>query len=120
MARVERPSPTPSLRTVVRAVLTLLTVAALMPAVAGAQEPGVGGYAPTGPATVTPTPQSDVLDTGTEGSSDPDTAQPVTPPSTTTLPFTGLQIAFMLAAGLGLLGLGMALRRISGPALSGT
>jgi hypothetical protein len=122
--------------TLVRAVLPLFAVAALLPAVASAQDPGTGGYAASGPTEASatapppastapapasatePAPASSTEPAATEGSNAP--AQTVSAPSTTTLPFTGLQIAAMIAAGLGLLGLGIALRRISGPALPGT
>jgi len=112
-----------SLRTLTRAVLTLFVVAALLPAVASAQDPATGGYSGTGPTEVTgtaPPPAS--------GTKNEEVASPGAPaddagaaaPATDTLPFTGLQIAAMIAAGLGLLGLGMALRRLSGPAMPGT
>ena len=110
-----------SFRSLVRAVLPLFVLAALLPAVASAQDPGTGGYAGTAPTTVTGTePESE--SEPTTASSAPDEAAPaqtVTAP-TDTLPFTGFQIAMMIAAGLGLLGLGMALRRVSRPALPGT
>jgi hypothetical protein len=110
-----------SFRTLVRALLPLFVLAALLPAGASAQDPGTGGYSGTAPTSVSGTePESG--NAPTTGSSAPDQAAPaeaVTAP-TSTLPFTGFQLAMMIAAGLGLLGLGMALRRVSGPALPGT
>ena len=124
---VDRFSPSLTLRTLVRAVLPLFVIAVLLPAAASAQAPGTGGYAGTAPTSVEgttppppPPPASGTQAAETSGSSQPAPAQTVTTPSTATLPFTGLQIAFMLAAGLGLLGLGLALRRVSSPALPGS
>lgn len=129
----------PTVRMLLRGVLPLLALAALLPSAASAQAPAIGGYAGTAPAVVsgtnppaagvagitvsspaapapTPTPTSGVA--GIKQSS-PAAPAPVAVPAKGTLPFTGLQIAFMVAAGLGLLGLGLALRRVSGPALRG-
>ncbi|MEY2516459.1 MAG: hypothetical protein QOJ89_3817 [bacterium] len=120
MALVNRSSGL-SFRTLVRAVLPLFVLAALLPAVASAQDPGTGGYAGTAPTTVTgTTPESgtEATTTGAGAPAQQAPAQAVTAP-TATLPFTGFQIALMIAAGLGLVGLGMALRRVSRPALPG-
>ena len=114
------------MRTLLRAVLPLFVLACLLPGSASAQDP-TAGYQATLPETATgttpPPPSSGTKAEETSGSSAPDEAAPAEPaaaPSTNTLPFTGFQIAAMIAAGLALLGLGMALRRVSGPALPGT
>lgn len=122
-----------NLRMLTRAVLALFVVAALLPAGASAQTPGTGGYSGTGPEQVTGTGpgagtegSSGTLAEETSGSSTTDNTGTApstgasTDASTDALPFTGLQIAAMIAAGLGLLGLGMALRRASGSSLPGT
>lgn len=120
---MNRFSPSLPIRALVRAVLPLFVLAALLPAVASAQNPGAGGYAGTAPNTVTgsnePTADEETLAEETSGSSAP-AEEAVAAPATNALPFTGFQIAAMIAAGLALLGLGMALRRVSGPALPGT
>jgi len=98
------------MRRFVRGVLPLLLFAALLPAVASAQTPGVGGYAGPGPVTA--------ADTGGAGAA-PSSAGAAA--SKGTLPFTGMELAFMIVAGLGVIGLGFAVRRASRPPLtSGT
>jgi len=107
-------------------MLPLFVFACLLPGSASAQDPATGYQAtlPEEIAGTTPPPASDTKAEETEGSSGPvakaEPAEPVAAPSTNTLPFTGFQIAAMIAAGFALLGLGMALRRVSGPALPGT
>ncbi len=121
MPRVNRFSPSRSIRTLLRALLPLFVLAAMLPAVASAQDPGVGGYAGNAPNTVEdtePPPESAVQEE--EVASPPAPAEPVAAPQTNALPFTGFQIAAMIAAGFALLGLGMALRRVSRPAMPGT
>ncbi|MEJ7826131.1 MAG: hypothetical protein WKF48_11915 [Solirubrobacteraceae bacterium] len=126
--------------TLLRSVLPLLALVAVAfaPAVASAQTPGEGGYAGTAPTTASGTvvpqggvapaqaesaPEGGVAPAQTEGASAPQSVaapQSAAAPQaaqTSKLPFTGLQIAFMIAAGAGLLGLGLALRRTSAPAL---
>lgn len=122
-----------------RSVLPLLALLALAfaPAVASAQTPGVGGYAGTAPTTasgteepaggVAPAEAEGTAGTTASGTEEPEggvapvqdegASAPAQAAQTSKLPFTGLQIAFMIAAGAGLLGLGLALRRTSVPAL---
>lgn len=112
------------MRTLARAVLPLLLFAALAPAVASAQSPGVGGYAGTAPATAEGTEDSGVAGTsesGVAGTSESGVAagSAGSAPSKGTLPFTGAQLALIIVAGLGALGLGFALRRSTGPGLPG-
>jgi hypothetical protein len=115
-----------SFRTLVRALLPLFVLAALLPAVASAQDPGTGGYSGTAPTTASGTEPQSGTKAATAGQSAPAAPAPAPAPAqtvtapTNTLPFTGFQISLMIAAGLGLLGLGMALRRVSRPALPGT
>ncbi len=104
-------------------MLPLFILACLLPGSASAQDPATG-YQATLPEEVvgtTPPAASGTKAEETEGSSAPVAeAAPAAAPSTNTLPFTGFQIAAMIAAGFALLGLGIALRRVSGPALPGT
>jgi len=111
-----------TMRTLLRGMLPLLLFAALLPAVASAQVPGVGGYAGVGPETTGDTGNG--TGTGTDTGNGPGSSG--TAPSSAgaaaskgTLPFTGMQLAFMTAAGLGVIGLGVALRRASRPRLTG-
>lgn len=98
-----------------RGIVVLVVVAALAPAMASAQTPGLAGYSGTAPTTASGTGEPS---SGTApAAAAPDAPAQVVDAPTSTLPFTGLQIAFMLAAGLGLVGLGVALRRASRPAL---
>jgi len=96
------------MRTFVRGVLPLLLFAALLPAVASAQTPGVGGYAGVGPGTTDDTGAADAAPSSAGAAA-----------SKGTLPFTGMQIAFMTVVGLGVIGLGFAVRRASRPRLTG-
>ncbi len=104
-----------------RAVLPLFVLVCLLPGSASAQDPATG-YQANLPETVTdgePPPAGDTQDEEAAGAPAPAPAEAAAPP-TNALPFTGFQIAAMIAAGLALLGLGMVLRRVSGPALPGT
>jgi len=109
-----------TMRTLLRGMLPLLLFAALLPAVASAQVPGVGGYAGPGPETTGDTGNGPGTDPG-NGAGSPGTAPSSAGAAASkgTLPFTGMQLAFMTAAGLGVIGLGVALRRASRPRLTG-
>lgn len=125
-------------KTLLGCVLSLFLVAALLPSVAAAQTPGVAAYSGTAPAAVNgtnppaaaPAPAAPAPAAGVESaneSSPPAATQPTATAeaapavvSSGTLPFTGLQIALMVGAGMGLLGMGLALRRVTSTALPGS
>jgi hypothetical protein len=105
------------MRTLVATAVVLLLVAA--PAVAQAVNPTEQGYsAPAGTTqqqiTSTPSPSATVSP-GTTGKVTPVAAKKAAAPSSSSLPFTGLELGLVLAAGAGLLGFGLALRRLSRP-----
>jgi hypothetical protein len=85
--------------------LALVSGALLFPAAAGAQQDC------TGPAGDQYCPKTEVL---TGGGGDSGAGDPQDPSGTSSgLPFTGFDIALSIAAGAGLLGAGLALRRAS-------
>jgi hypothetical protein len=108
------------MRTLIATALAMLLVAA--PAVAQTDNPTEPGYStPAGTIqqqiTSTPSPAAQVS---------PSPPVKVTPVATTKaaaatsskssgLPFTGLELGLVLAAGAGLLGIGLTLRRLSRP-----
>ncbi len=124
-----------------RVLLAIAAVVAVgvVPATAAAQTPGVGGYAGVAPAVINqtappaaPRPAGGVQGVQEEsandqapagaapGRADQRGAQAESRPaavSTGKLPFTGLQVTLMLLGGLTLLGLGLTLRRTTGPQL---
>jgi hypothetical protein len=84
-----------------------MTAAALLfPAAAGAQQDCTG---PTGDQYC---PNTEILTGSGSGSGDPQDPQGPSG-SSSALPFTGFDVALTLAAGAGLLGAGLALRRAS-------
>ena len=105
------------LPTGILAVLSAMVLSASMPALASAQvtdNPTVDAYVQTPPAV------GEVL--GARRQSPPPVqhvaARKVTPAKKLergTLPFTGLQLILIVAGAAGLLGLGLALRRVSQP-----
>ena len=87
--------------------VALVSAALLFPAAAAAQQDC------SGPAGDQYCPKTEVL-TGGGGGSGGDTGDPQDPSGTSAgLPFTGFDIALSVAAGAGLLGAGLALRRAS-------
>jgi hypothetical protein len=106
------------MRTLVATAVVLLLVAA--PAVAQTVNPTEQGYsAPAGTTqqqiTSTPSPSAQVSP-GTTAKVTPVAAKKaVTPTKSSGLPFTGLELGLVLAAGAGLLAFGLALRRLSRP-----
>ena len=89
------------------AVLGLAVIALALPATAGAQ----GGQDCAGPTGDQYCPPIELTATGSGSGEDP--GDPGTGTSSGGLPFTGLDLALSLAAGAGLLGAGLALRRAS-------
>jgi opacity protein-like surface antigen len=104
-------SKTTRLDTVMRSFLLALALALALAAPAMAQDATQEGYSPDGPA---------VLDQ-TENRGDPagPSSEPSSGPSSdgaSTLPFTGMDLVLVAGFGLGLLGLGAGMRRLTRPA----
>ncbi len=118
-----RSGPNLTVRAALRSLLPLIVLAALLPAVAGAQDPGTDAYSGSAPTTAEGTAPPSSEPAPAEEQAVPPAARPVQAAQPTvpsgTVPFTGLQLGLIVAAGAGLLGLGLMLRRSSGSALPG-
>lgn len=104
-------------RTIVAAAVAALLVAA--PAFAQSVNPTEQGYsAPAGTTQQqiqsSPGPSAQVSP-GTTTNVTPVAAKKAAPAKSSGLPFTGLELGLVLAAGIGLLGLGFGLRRMARP-----
>ncbi|MEO7197091.1 MAG: hypothetical protein ABIZ50_01315 [Solirubrobacterales bacterium] len=85
-------------------ISAILAAALMIPAAASAQSPPVGGYGGSGGNV------QNVLTGGSTGS-DSATSSSDTSASTGTLPFTGLDIGWMIGGGILLVGAGIAMSR---------
>jgi hypothetical protein len=103
-------------RTIAAAAVALLLIAA--PAVAQVNPTEQGYSAPAGTTqqqiTSGPAPTAQVSP-GTTTKVTPVAVKKAAPAKSSGLPFTGLELGLVLAAGFGLLGVGLGLRRLSRP-----
>jgi hypothetical protein len=106
------------MKTIVAAAAAMLLAAS--PAIAQSANPTETGYsAPAGTTQQqiqsSPAPEAQVTPEKPQPKVTPVAAEKAAPAKSSGLPFTGLELGLVLAAGLGLLALGFGLRRMSRP-----